>query len=885
MANPGGAPEVGQVSVRVSPNTSKFRRELYAYLKSLKNRSVVKVDVEPDLKKFRKTLREYLNGLTSDAVKVGVQLDKGNAKAELRALIGELKAQAATADVDVPIGVDHNGLRRGAAAITNMGAQASRMSGTFLGMGRVGWLIAAGMAAAAPATGLVVGLLAGLPSLMASFGAAAGAVALGMEGIKAAAAPLKPQLDGLKAAVSQVFATRLPPIFEELSSKLLPTLTSGMTAVAGGLTDMFDGVAQALIGPTGEGITNLNTILQGTAGFLTQLSPIMGQFTDTFMTAAAAGANSFGHLRDMLGGFATEFGAVIDRMVSSGSFEGALAGMSQAVGGFLSLFSRLFEVGGTAMAQLGGPLNTLFGGLGDLLVAAMPALTTFSAGVADTIGALGTALAPAFAALQPALAAIMPAITQIATILGETLATAVVALAPVLTQLAQTLGPVLVSAVTALAPILTQVATTLGTVLLAAVEALAPVMPQITAAFVALASALGQGMATLLPVIADAFIQLLPVVIQLIPPLLQIVQAVIPLIPALAQVAAAAVGVVVALMPLINIFARLAAFTAEIIALFAGLAAAIVGKVAEMATGVISWFANMMETVTTAVAGGIDTVVQWFSGLPGKITGALGDLSGLLVSAGADLIRGLINGIKSMVGAAVQAAKNVASSVANAVKGFLGIGSPSKLFHEYGEWTATGLANGITAKEQDAADAATLMAQNVVDSANQVLKDGLTFEGITVDSTSTDDELKSLKDLLDLRTKELAVQKDGAPDKAAKDALNARVAEMNAMKRQISLQREQIEYQGQYGAGVADTASTYDSMLQSAAKAPYDFAMANADQFMSDLGIGGGALTGLAKAGMEYGTNFVFNVGNMDDALRVKSNEQNKMALAATGSG
>ena len=885
MANPGGAPEVGQVSVRVSPNTSKFRRELYAYLKSLKNRSVVKVDVEPDLKKFRKTLREYLNGLTSDAVKVGVQLDKGNAKAELRALIGELKAQAATADVDVPIGVDHNGLRRGAAAITNMGAQASRMSGTFLGMGRVGWLIAAGMAAAAPATGLVVGLLAGLPSLMAGFGAAAGAVALGFEGIKAAAAPLKPMLDGLKAAVSQVFATRLPPIFEELSSKLLPTLTSGMTAVAGGLTDMFDGVAKALIGPTGEGITNLNTILQGTAGFLTQLSPIMGQFTDTFMTAAAAGANSFGHLRDMLGGFATEFGAVIDRMVSSGSFEGALAGMSQAVGGFLSLFSRLFEVGGTAMAQLGGPLNTLFGGLGDLLVAAMPALTTFSAGVADTIGALGTALAPAFAALQPALAAIMPAITQIATILGETLATAVVALAPVLTQLAQTLGPVLVSAVTALAPILTQVATTLGTVLLAAVEALAPVMPQITAAFVALASALGQGMATLLPVIADAFIQLLPVVIQLIPPLLQIVQAVIPLIPALAQVAAAAVGVVVALMPLINIFARLAAFTAEIIALFAGLAAAIVGKVAEMATGVISWFANMMETVTTAVAGGIDTVVQWFSGLPGKITGALGDLSGLLVSAGADLIRGLINGIKSMVGAAVQAAKNVASSVANAVKGFLGIGSPSKLFHEYGEWTATGLANGITAKEQDAADAATLMAQNVVDSANQVLKDGLTFEGITVDSTSTDDELKSLKDLLDLRTKELAVQKDGAPDKAAKDALNARVAEMNAMKRQISLQREQIEYQGQYGAGVADTASTYDSMLQSAAKAPYDFAMANADQFMSDLGIGGGALTGLAKAGMEYGTNFVFNVGNMDDALRVKSNEQTKMALAATGSG
>lgn len=885
MANPGGAPEVGQVSVRVSPNTSKFRRELYAYLKSLKNRSVVKVDVEPDLKKFRKTLREYLKGLTSDAVKVGVELDKGNAKAELRTLIAELKAQAATADVNVPIGVDHNGLQRGVAAITNMGAQAGRMRGTFLGMSRIGWIIAAGMAAAAPATGLVVGLLAGLPSLMASFGAAAGAVALGFEGIKAAAAPLKPMLDGLKAAVSQVFATRLPPIFEELSSKLLPTLTSGMTAVAGGLTDMFDGVAQALIGPTGEGITNLNTILQGTAGFLTQLGPIMGQFTDTFMTAAAAGANSFKYLRDMLGTFATEFGAVIDRMVANGSFEGALAGMSEALTGFLSLFSRLFEVGGTAMAELGGPLATLFGGLGDLLVAAMPALTTFSAGVANTIGALGTALAPAFAALQPALAAIMPAITQIATILGETLATAVIALAPVLTQLAQALGPVLVSAATALAPIITQIATALGDVLLHAVTALAPLMPMLVAAFTQLAAAVGEGLATLLPVVADAFMQLLPAVIQLVPAFLQIVQAIIPLIPAFVQIAASVLSLVTAAAPLVNVLAQVVAFIGQVVAKVVEMGVALITSGVEPFKQMVSVASEAFGQLVSTIAEGIAQAVSYMSELPGKIKSALGDLGGLLVSAGADLIRGLINGIKSMVGAAVSAAKNVASSVAGAVKGFLGIGSPSKLFHEYGEWTATGLANGITAKKQDAADAATLMAQNVVDSANQVLKDGLVFEGIRVDSTSTDEDLKSLKDLMDLRTKELAVEKDNTPDKTAKKVLADRAAEINVMKRQISLQREQIAYQGQYGAGVADTASNYDSMLNTAAKMPYDFAMANTDQFMSDLGIGGGALTGLAKAGMEYGTNFVFNVSNLDDALRIKSNEQTKMAVAATGSG
>ena len=55
MSNPGSAPEVGQVSIRVSPDTTKFRRDLYAKLRGITNKKKTKkklrydVYVRPDM--------------------------------------------------------------------------------------------------------------------------------------------------------------------------------------------------------------------------------------------------------------------------------------------------------------------------------------------------------------------------------------------------------------------------------------------------------------------------------------------------------------------------------------------------------------------------------------------------------------------------------------------------------------------------------------------------------------------------------------------------------------------------------------------------------------------------------------------------------------------
>jgi TP901 family phage tail tape measure protein len=101
--------------------------------------------------------------------------------------------------------------------------------------------------------------------------------------------------------------------------------------------------------------------------------------------------------------------------------------------------------------------------------------------------------------------------------------------------------------------------------------------------------------------------------------------------------------------------------------------------------------------VKNAVVTAAGDVVAFVAALPGRILAALGDVGSLLFDAGKNIIQGLVNGIGSMVDAVGSAVKNVASGALSSVKGFLGIHSPSTVFHEVGKNIALGLANGVNA--------------------------------------------------------------------------------------------------------------------------------------------------------------------------------------------
>ena len=56
-----------------------------------------------------------------------------------------------------------------------------------------------------------------------------------------------------------------------------------------------------------------------------------------------------------------------------------------------------------------------------------------------------------------------------------------------------------------------------------------------------------------------------------------------------------------------------------------------------------------VERWVSSVAANVGKAVAWFHGLPGRIVSAVGNLGGLLVSAGRSVIDGLIAGVQSAI--------------------------------------------------------------------------------------------------------------------------------------------------------------------------------------------------------------------------------------------
>jgi TP901 family phage tail tape measure protein len=82
-----------------------------------------------------------------------------------------------------------------------------------------------------------------------------------------------------------------------------------------------------------------------------------------------------------------------------------------------------------------------------------------------------------------------------------------------------------------------------------------------------------------------------------------------------------------------------------------------------------------------------------------------------LYQIGKDVVNGLINGVKSMGDAAWNAAKGIGDSVINGAKSILGIGSPSRVFHQFGINIGEGLTNGIATQHGATTAAAGALAR------------------------------------------------------------------------------------------------------------------------------------------------------------------------------
>lgn len=597
---------------------------------------------------------------------------------------------------------------------------------------RVGFIVAAVFALAAPAIGLVASLLASLPALGAAFLAPIAAIALGFDGIKKAASVLKDEVTTLKNTLSASFQKQLIPVFKQLE-KLFPVIQVGLLKVTDGVVN----VAKAFVGviTSAQGMKQIGVLLTNVGKFLTDISPAVQSLTQAFLTLAAEGSKSFGQLSGFLNGFFGEFNQIVQAVSGNGVLAGAIEGMTQVFTALGHVFNQLFHQGLIVMAQIGGPLAFVINNLGSILVALMPILVTISNLVSTVFGT-------AFAALVPIIQALGPPLAQIAALFSTTFAGAIKALEGPVLSVVGSLAQLVTILVNALAPILPPIITVIGAlaeiiagVLASAVTALMPAIQALVPIIGVLANIVGQVLFTAFQALAPIILTILPVIAQLavlvgqtllsaiqaLMPLItlsigffsQLYTALTPLLPAFLQLATALAGAfieaLVLLMPMIlqiaqavlpllldaviqlmPVILQLIDALIQIIPPIMEIVSAILGALMPVIQALLNIIQAVFPKIVSVIQGALNIVIGIVKFFIGLLTGSWSQCwEGIK-----QILKGAWDFISGAVGAGIQLVVSTVKELPGKILG--AIGNLGSLLLNKGKELIQGFIDGIT---------------------------------------------------------------------------------------------------------------------------------------------------------------------------------------------
>lgn len=419
-------------------------------------------------------------------------------------------------------------------------------------------------------------------------------------------------------------------------------------------------------------------------------------------------------------------------------FHGLMQGL-KPVG---SLFASLAPIVGKLASQLGPilgqALSAVAGAVKDLLPALKPLLsvltTTLGGAVkaaAPVLGALakvlGGVLAAAFNAIKPVLPVVVKAMTKFGTAIADSLPSVL----PILKPLAKVLGGALVTAVGALAPLLPQLAQSAKQM----VPAFKQLMPEFTHLFkvltplippiAKLAGKIVKLMLAIEPYEIEALALTLHAVSEVVPPLVKLVKLLAHWIGKLIDWAARmatkgqksfndfttsakhaldrAYKAVVnwgrnAYHAVADWLGRVRDVTAGILARWRAAVARQVGDVKAVfhtLASIPGQVARYFSRMASAAGDQIGRLIGVVRGIPGRVRGALGNLGGILYSAGQSIIEGLVNGIRSAIGRI----RDVLSSVTSMIPDWKGPPSKDrKLLFNAGQLVMQGFSDGIDSR-------------------------------------------------------------------------------------------------------------------------------------------------------------------------------------------
>lgn len=833
--------EVARISVKVSPDTKEFRRELKNELEEIERTLKGRVEVKADLDsaQARADFMRMKAQMERDRVKIHVDVDRSPLDKLEEAVTGGGSDKKKNRKFDLP----GDGF---------FGPRGNLMPGFGSGINPGGWIaIAAGvLMAAQPVIGLIATSIMALPGLIASVMAPIGAVTLGIKGIADAAleAGLTGQTVGkkgkvkttvgqaiqdLQSDVSAVFKSNLVPVFEKIIGIIDdPRIHVGFETIATGLSKMADGFVSAVASESG--MEKIKDTLTNIGNGLGQMSPGIGSFTDAIITLADEFSKKLPGIADWFNKSMAGFDNWVNEMAKSGGLSGAFDNLGAAIKTVLDWVVELGKHGieflkdphaidgflgtlrniGNALqniADLSGKINKAW----DFIFGSVPTVDSSNAqdfGV-DPNGPLAGLLSvdgngrggdtktqvdgltnsvkeagAAAAASKPKVDALLLG--------GAGPGTAAYAGGKVETPQQAATGPKVPP------PDTTE-----------AKAALQDYKQTATTAMQETKTAVEQATSNIKP--PD-------------------------------------------LSPIKNELQQLPQAGTE-----------------------------AMSQLTSAITDGGSNATNAALGVAEQCVAALKGMSAAFSGVGMEMMIGLGNGIRAGQSFAITAAVEVATAALNAAKGALGIKSPSRKFMEVGDYAMQGLGKGMENGIQPVLDQARDMAQKVTDAFASGADPTSVLDGFTSKEESRMEKVLAWQSKrLNAQARALDRQYKVSKDenlKAQADAIRAQKDEIDSQKDMLDLAAEFADLQnGDKKTNFAG--SPLGKMVEDLTGIPQDFFGQTAGQFMNDIGISGnGALEAIGQYAQGFANKYVFNVSNIDEALAVQQRQQNRQSLGVVG--
>lgn len=899
---------VGTISIKVTPDTSTFRRELHAELAAIEREEEAKIKVKADFDK--NGLKEKVKAAAeeSDATAhVKVDVDRrGDVIHDLDNVTRRVQQRLDASPTRIRLGVSPEEEYRIMTRLRKLKPQIEpEISQSFLtrlanriplpppprgGFGgfRLGSIgnfgdpanLIAILTLLPPALAILAPALVSLPALISAVAAPIGVLALGMDGLKKAAegaglattdkkGKLKvgPALKQITDGVSDVFAKGLTPVLQQLLTAAKP-VTTAMRGVAEGLVNIFSSVAKTLTSPAI--VNQLNTLFANIGGLLSAAAPGISAFVTGFVNLAAQVSTHFPGLANWFNDLGNKFSDWVTKITKDGSLDRAISSMRPILDEIIGFVGKLVDAGIKLAAdpQMGQSIHNVLDGLSNFIINALPDLTNFFNSLAPILGLIGKGGAGKNSALNPGGGDsthngqgdrvygkigdgnIFPGFR------AEALHN--------LKNLLSFTNPALMIADlfdddSAVATVAAKIGGFLSKAFDLVAQGIGTTAAGLWQAITASADSALQGLTSTLAGIWNT-------------------------ISSQASTAWNAVSGVVS----------------SAVNGIVGFVLSIPGQIAGIWNSIVSAAKSAWDGIVNAASTAVNQVVSFFQSLPGKIIGILSGLGGQLFSAGANAMGQLAAGVQSAVG-------KVTSAVSGALSGVLSLiphspapegpfSSPgwNQLFtggQAIGNQFQTGLESGFQGVIKSATD---LLAQVHGALANGVLPPGL--------KQNVAAELKAIGQEYD----QLKVQRDqlDPKDKAGRKAISDQMKQLQTLRDQLKLDQDQFPGGKKNDPNNMNIGQMFGQQLQKLPGIGTNFAMANINQFEQDLGISGkGAIPTIANIGIQWASSALskqignafgnqglkpggdvhIHVQSVDEAMAVHQAERNRQAMTYAG--